>query len=255
MKLIRLLAIVSLIILICSCHSEDQNILRIATAANAQYAMKALAQEFEGATGFKTEIVIASSGKITAQIQQGAPYHIFISADMKYPLSLYEKGFTTDRPEIYALGTLVLWTIDPNIRLYPDILDQSNFTHLAIANPKTAPYGQAAVEALKYYNKYQKVAKKIVTGESVGQANQYVLSSAAELGFTALSVVLAPELKSKCYWVEINEESHNPIEQGVVILNNQPDKINQATSFYNFLFSKNGQKILKQFGYKVNIAK
>ena len=229
--------------------------LRVATAANVQYAMKALSQDFEEKTGIETEVIVGSSGKLTAQIQQGAPFDIFVSADMKYPAKLYEKNFAVTEPVVYAYGKLVLWTLGNDVSLSLDSLSSENVTHLAVANPEIAPYGQAAVAALKYFNLFESIREKIVSGESIAQTNQFVLTGAAQLGFTAKSVVLAPELKEKGRWVEIDPMSYPPIRQGVVVLKNPKGDREKSQKFFEYLLSAQGRKILAGFGYETAVKK
>ncbi len=237
------------------CRPDYPASLKIATAANVQYAMKALTEDFAQRTGIRTEVIVGSSGKLTAQILQGAPYDIFISADMKYPAELFKNDKTLTEPVVYARGKLVLWTLDQDIYLNLDSISSKKIAHLAIANPATAPYGKAAVAALKYYAKYELVKPKIVSGESISQTNQFVLSGAAQLGFTAKSVVLAPSLKGKGKWVEIDPLSYDPIQQGMVILSKQNSKTDKAKKFYNYVLSSQGQAILEAFGYETDTLK
>lgn len=232
------------------CGTEQSPPLRIATAANVRYAMEVLCEDFEVKTGIKTDIITGSSGKLTAQIQQGAPFDIFVSADMKYPAALYKNNLTVGEPVVYALGKLVLWTLSDDVSLNMDSLSTQNITHLAVANPEIAPYGQAAVAALRFYDRYDEVRGKIVSGESIAQTTQFVLTGAAELGFTAKSVVLAPELKGKGRWVEINPESYPPIRQGVVVLDNPQGDLKKAQQFFDYLVSARAGEILAGYGYE-----
>jgi molybdate transport system substrate-binding protein len=141
---------------------------------------------------------VSSSGKLTAQIRSGAPFEVFLSADTKYPDELHKAGFAAQAPKVYAYGSLVLWSrekrdLPQNLRF----LTGPQIARIAVANPKLAPYGEAAVQALTYYKLYPKVEKKLVFGESIAQVNQYVLSGAAPVGFTAKSVVLDPAARAK----------------------------------------------------------
>jgi molybdate transport system substrate-binding protein len=193
--------------------------LRVAVAANAQFASQALKQAFEKQYPAKVELVVSSSGKLTAQIENGAPYDVFLSADMRYPQALYEKGATLDTPRIYALGSLVLWSL----KKIPDgkgagILLSDGVRTIALANPATAPYGVAAVQCMKKEGIYARVKNKLVYGESIAQVNQYLLMGAADIVFTARSVVGAPHLKNKGYWIAAPPPSYSPIAQGAVIL-------------------------------------
>lgn len=226
--------------------------IKIAVAANVQFAMRELKTEFQKETGIKVETIIGSSGQLTAQITQGAPYDVFISADMKYPNTLFKNKLAIEKPKIYALGSLVIWTLDEKIKLsnIPDKLLDRKVKKIAIANPRTAPYGIAAVQALKHYGIYDKVKDKLVYGESISQTNQFIVSRTAEIGFTAKSVVMSPNMMGKGNWKEVDSSAYKPIKQGCVILkygNDNHRKESQA--FYNFMFSKEAQKILKKYGY------
>lgn len=238
-----------------ACQSTNYQGITIATAANVQYAMQELIQAFTQKEGILCQTVIGSSGKLTAQIKAGAPYDLFVSANMKYPNALHQKGFTTSTPQVYAQGKLVLWTqqknLNPSAQLLPQFLTQSHVKHVALANPKTAPYGEAALQVLQKKELAGKLKGKLVYGESISQTNQFILSQNAEVGFTAKSVVVSPKMKGKGKWVEINSELYAPIQQGVVLLKqSNPQKVAQARKFYDFLFSDTAQKILEKYGYQ-----
>jgi molybdate transport system substrate-binding protein len=226
--------------------------LNIAVAANMQFAIQAISKAFTNKTGIACDLVISSSGKLTAQIKESAPYDLFISADMKYPAELFKTGFAVDQPKIYAYGKLVLWSMINGIKPSFDILTNPEIIHIAIADPKTAPYGEAAIEALKHYGIYDSIKDKLVYGESISQTNQFIISKAAEVGFTAKSVVLSPEMKGKGEWINVDEASYEAIAQGVVIIKQKSSQRNNSEKFYNFLFSADAKKILEDFGYSVN---
>lgn len=230
-------------------HKED---LTIATAANMQFAMKELLKQFSLESQVTCHLIISSSGKLTAQIREGAPYDIFVSADMKYPTELFRAGIADSLPKTYATGKLVLWTMDDSIKPVLASLTGSSISHIALANPKTAPYGVAAMQTLNHANILALVKDKLVYGESIAQTNQFITTRSAEIGFTAKSVVLSPAMKGKGYWSEIDPELYNPVAQGVVIIKHH-NRINQdARKFYDFLFSSKAKKILENFGYSVN---
>ena len=217
-----------------------------------QFAMKEITKSFTEKTGINCEIMVSSSGKLTAQIKEGAPYDIFVSADMKYPNELYNSGFTTTKPEIYAHGKLVMWTLFDSIKPSFEILLQKNIKHIAVANPKTAPYGKAAFEVFQKKQLLNHLEPKLVFGESIAQTNQFITTKAAEIGFTAKSVVVAPQIKGKGNWIEINENFYTPISQGIVLLKKGSGNKNHTQQFYKFLFSDEGKNILSKFGYSVN---
>ncbi len=234
-----------------SCHQEKSEKLNIAVAANMQFAIKELAKKFTDQTTIECDLIISSSGKLTAQIIEGAPFDVFVSADMKYPMALYNNALTESQPRIYAYGKLVLWSMVESISSSINLLEKKEINHIALANPKTAPYGSATIEVLKHFDIYDEIKNKLVFGESVAQVNQFVISRAAEIGFTAKSVLLSSELKDKGNWIDLDATTYSPIEQGVVILKNTTHP-KEAKQFYDFLFSKEGKEILKDFGYDVN---
>lgn len=235
-------------------HLNAQNKVTVAVAANMQYPMNALKEMFENETGIKVNVILSSSGKLTQQIQEGAPYDVFISADTSYPQILYRKGFATDTPKVYAKGVLVLWTMNANIIPAKNlkVLLSENVKKIAVANPKTAPYGVAAGQVLKHYNIYEQVKTKLVFGESITQTNQFITSQSADIGFTAKSVVLSNEMKGKGKWIDIDLKSYSPIEQAAIVLKHGAET-NKAASekFYNYLFSKTAKDIFKKFGYLI----
>lgn len=233
-----------------SCKEKEHKSLNIAVAANMQFAMKELTKKFTEQTGISCETIISSSGKLTAQIKEKADFDVFVAADMKFPTELYTSGFSTEKPKTYAYGKLVLWSmidgLDPSLKL----LEDKSVQHIAIANPKLAPYGEAAKEVLEKYKIYTTLENKLVYGESISQTNQFITSKAAELGFTAKSVVLSPEMKGKGKWIDIDEADYSPIAQGVIIIKHGETVNEDAKKFYDFLFSPEAKKILENYGYK-----
>lgn len=236
---------------IIACQSPSNNKLSIATASNMQYAMEVLADKFKKETGVDCDIILGSSGKLTAQIIEGAPYDLFVSADINFPKAVKEAGFASQAPKVYAYGKLVLWTMDEKIKPSIEQLSNKAIKHIALANPKTAPYGKAAVEVLEYYLLHPSIGTKLVYGESISQTNQFILSGSAEIGFTAKSVVLSPQLKNSGLWIDIDSEIYSPIEQAVVLLKGKKEKHDLALKFYEFLSSKEAKRILSEYGYDV----
>ncbi|QQL50740.1 molybdate ABC transporter substrate-binding protein [Mucilaginibacter ginkgonis] len=226
--------------------------MRLAVAANAQYVAQQLADEFKKQTGISTELIVSSSGKLFAQIEQGAPFDVFMSADMKYPLELEAKKLLLEKPKIYAYGQLVLWV--PDGKASPAALKDlllSDYTKIAVANPQLAPYGQATVEALKKQQLLTALQSKIVYGESIAQVNQYLLTGAVQAAFTAKAIVLSPEQKGKGRWIDVDDSLYSPIAQGAVLLkSSRVNNYEDGRKFYAFLFSPSAKKILAAYGYK-----
>lgn len=234
------------------CHEKENDQLKIAVAANMQFAMKELVKSFKEETGIACDLIVGSSGQLTAQIKSGAPYDVFVSADMKYPSELFNTGYSNARPAIYAFGKLVIWSMTDSVQPSIDMLKSAAVKHIAVANPATAPYGAAAIEVLNHHHVYQEVKSKLVYGESISQTNQFIISKSAEVGFTAKSVVLSPEMKGKGNWTDINEPDYTRIAQGVVVLKHSGSHNTDAQKFYDFLFSPKAKDILGNFGYSVN---
>lgn len=229
----------------------ESNQLAIAVAANMQFAMEQLADDFSTQTGIGCDLVVASSGKLTAQIQEGAPYDVFISADMKYPQALYESGMAYGQAEVYARGRLVIWTLKNEMEAGMEVLGTDEVKHIALANPQTAPYGVATQEFLDHHQLWDSLSEKFVYGESIAQTNQFILSRSAEIGFTAMSVVLSPEVKGQGTWREVDPDLYAPIEQGIVLIRRKGTDPEPARRFRAFLFSPEARKVLEEFGYFV----
>lgn len=233
---------------------KNKVVLNVATAANVQFAMKEIEAAFEQKFGLNINIILGSSGKLTAQIKQGAPYDLLISANFKYPQHLYQENFAPNPPKLYALGSLVLWTMKKGLELEPSLefLKKKEVNKIAIANPKNAPYGEQAIKAMEYFGLKKAVATKLVYAESIAQTNLYITTKNCEVGFTAKSVILAPNMVKKGQWIDIPKAAYDPIEQGIVITKYGATKNKEtAQKFYNFMFSADAQKILKQYGYSL----
>lgn len=246
-----LLVLISLFILSCGTKKEDK--ITIAVANNMRYAMDEIAEEFERINHVKVEVSSSSSGTLTTQIKQGAPFDIFVSANMRYPNVLFNEGFTKNSPEVYAYGSLVLWTLkDLNIDGGLKSLLNNEFKKIAIANPETAPYGIAAIEALKKAGLHDSLNAKVIWGEGVSQINQYVKSESVDAGLTSKSVLFSPKIKEKGNSIDIDKSLYNPIEQGIVLLKHgKKYNSKNADLFYKFMFSEETKTILTKFGYEV----
>lgn len=229
--------------------SEQQKTLIIATAANMQFAMEALVKDFKKRNDIKCELIVGSSGKLTAQIKAGAPFDVLMSANMKYPEEIEKAGLALLPTKIYAYGRLVLWSSDKNIIPRLETLVNQDIKHVAVANPKTAPYGQAAVEVLTQLQIIDSVQSKLVYGESIAQVNQFITSGAAEIGFTAQSVVMAPKLQHLGNWISIDPQLYQPIAQGIVLIKRSDGMPDTAKQFYEYINTNNAKAILKKYGY------
>lgn len=224
--------------------------VRVAVAANFTAPMKQLAEAFEKETGHKAQLSFGSTGKFYAQIRSGAPFDVFLSADDETPARLDAEGNTVPATRFtYAIGRLVLWSATPGVvDDNGEVLRRNSFRHLAIAAPKLAPYGAAAVETLTRLGLLAAVQPKFVQGESIGQAFNFVSTGNAELGFVALSQVTENgRLKSGSGWV-VPADMHGPLRQDAVLL--MPGKNNPAaTALLQYLKTEPARTVMRGYGY------
>ena len=228
--------------------------INIAVAANVSYAIEELKKEFNTLyPETKVQVILGSSGKLTAQIKHGAPFELFMSANMKYPQRLYKEGIAVTKPIVYAEGALAFLSVKKrDFCAEIDVLKEKDIQKIAIANPRTAPYGIATVEALKNAKVYDGVKEKFVYGESISQTVAYA-STAADIGFIAKSSLYSPQMahfKEGINWSDVDETLYTPISQGMVILK-KGEGNSEVKAFYDFMRSAKAKEILKRFGYKV----
>ncbi|MCW9047277.1 MAG: molybdate ABC transporter substrate-binding protein [Gammaproteobacteria bacterium] len=222
--------------------------LRIATAANFYPTLNKIKQNYEAITDNKIVIIRGSTGKLYAQIMRGAPYDIFFSADAKRADELVKKAKAIEinggkKSFVYAQGKLALWHADADSsQQLREKLNSGNFNKLAIANPKTAPYGKASIEALQAMELYEELKHKLVYGENISQTMQFVQSGAADIGLVARSYVI-----NDIYW-EIDSYLHKPIKQKVILLK-QSKQIDTAREFLQYIQSPAIKKLIKADGY------
>ena len=226
--------------------------ITIAAASNLNFAFREIATEYEKASGNQVRLTFGSSGNFYAQIQNGAPFDLFFSADIEYPQKLEEVGLTVPGSlDQYAIGRIVLWTghesrIDVTKGM--EALREPTVKKVAIANPKHAPYGRAAVAAMEYFKVYDQVKDKLILGENISQAAQFIESGACDAGIIALSLALAPAMKAAGQYWEIPAAAHSPLEQGAVILK-QSKNPEAARQFLEFMKGPQGQEIMKRYGF------
>ena len=228
--------------------------ITIAVAANVSYAIEALKKEFNVIyPETKVQVILGSSGKLTAQIKHGAPYGLFMSANMKYPDTLYKEKIAVTKPVVYAQGALAYLSVNKqDFSKGSMLLREDKIKKIAIANPKTAPYGVAAVEALKNANLYDAIKEKFVYGESISQTVAYA-TTAADIGLIAKSSLYSPQMahfKEEINWSDVDETLYTPISQGMVILK-KGENNSEVKAFYDFMQSDKAKVIMKNFGYKV----
>ncbi|MFY9726968.1 MAG: molybdate ABC transporter substrate-binding protein [Bryobacteraceae bacterium] len=229
--------------------------LTVAAAADLRFALDELAPQFRAAhRGVDLAITYGSSGNFFAQIQNGAPFDVFLSADVDYPRLLVAAGLASkDSLFVYGVGRIVVWVpaaspLDP-AALGIRVLEAASVRHIAIANPRHAPYGRAAEAALRSLGVYDRLSPKLVLGENVAQAFEFAESGAAEVGIVALSLALAPAARGHGRYWEVPQEAYPKIEQGGVILARAP--AGPAAQFRAFLLSAEARRILKQYGFSV----
>lgn len=222
---------------------------KVAVAANFTEAAREIAARFKARTGHEASLSFGSSGQFYTQIANGAPYEVFLSADAERPQRAEAEGLAVPGSRFtYATGRLVLWSQTPGlVDNKGAVLAKGNFQKLSLADPKGAPYGQAAIETLTRLKLYDVLRPKIVTGSSITQAYQYVRTGAAELGFVALSQVAGEKGGSR--WL-VPAADHSPIEQQAVLLKTGANSA-AAKAFLTFLKSGEAKAIIRRYGYEV----
>ena len=223
----------------------------VAVAANMQFTFDELRRAYTNQHAGTVDGIFSSSGALTAQIENAAPFDVFLSADTEYPAQLQKDGFAAMSPRVYAYGALVLWTRrDVELSDWRTLLNNAETKKIAIANPRTAPYGREAINVLNYFKLYDVVANKLVFGASIAQTNQYIESGSVDIGITAKSVVLSPQLAGKGAWIVLPNESYKPIAQAAVLIRRTNEPVSSdAQQFYDFLFGATARDILQHAGY------
>lgn len=233
----------------CWVLSASAERITVAVAANFTVTMNALAEAFERDSDHTVVVASGSTGKHYAQILHGAPFDVFMAADSERPALLEENGQAVAGSRVtYAVGRLALWSPDPDlVDARGDVLGSDGFHRLAIANPRLAPYGEAARQVLVELGLYQDLRAKLVQGENIGQAYQFVHSGSAELGLVAYAQLRRPGVKPRgSYWL-VPRPLHEPLLQQAVILEDSP----AARALMAFLQSRRAQRIIQDFGYDI----
>ena len=237
MKLKKILFFFIFSLLSCSLYSQK---ILIASAASLRPVLDSLIESFEKKNEIKVDAVYQSSGKLTAQIQEGAPVDVFLSADMKYPEFLSKNGFGVMPIKIYSKGVLTIWSKVPINDNIEKVLKKA--TKIAIANERLAPYGYTAYEYIKEHHYEDLVKGKVIKGESVSQVNQYISLNTVDVAFTSNSASKIKNLVG--YW---HSCPYYKINHGIVLLNEKKE----STIFYDYLFTKEAQEIFKYFSYSI----
>jgi molybdate transport system substrate-binding protein len=245
------LMVLAFICLLAMGHTARANEkITIAAASDLKFALEEIILNFKSShPEAHIRTVYGSSGKFSTQIRQGAPYDIYFSADISYPRNLYMDGFGATEAQAYGLGRIVLWSRSRDVsRLTLSDLADPAFQKIAIANPLHAPYGKRAEEALKAARVWDIVEPKLVYGENVAQAAQYVQSGNAQVGIIALSLVLSPDLAKQGNYVLISDKLHQPLQQGFIITKRASDNA-LAREFARFMASKESRGIMVRYGF------
>lgn len=227
----------------------------VGAASDLQFALAELSTAFTAATGRRLRLTLGSSGNLTRQILQGAPYELFLSADEAYIETLHAAGRTRDAGVLYAVGRLVFMvprnsSLEPSADLgtLAEALTDNRIQRFAIANPEHAPYGQRASEALLHYGLRDALEGRLIFGENVSQAARFATSDSAQGGIVAYSLALAPAVDRRSRWTLIPETAHRPLRQRMALM---PDAGPAAEAFYAFLQSAEARTILERYGFEL----
>lgn len=242
----RCVSFLSLFLLGASPVSAEK--IRVAVASNFAETLQSIAQRFETQTEHQVSLIVGSTGKHFAQIKNGAPFHAFFAADVKRPQLLEQEGLSIPQSRFtYAIGQLVLWSPQENyVDAHGTVLQNGDFRHLALANPKLAPYGKAAQAVLESQGSWKKLRPRIVRGENIAQAYQFVRSGNAKLGFVAYSQIHSSEGTAQGSFWKIPQSLYPPILQQAVLLKNNET----ARAFLKFVQSPEVLNIIEAYGYR-----
>ena len=251
MHLMRRLLLVFALLLPLASFAEE---LAVAAAADLNFAMKEIAQQYQRDTGNTLKLSFGSSGNFLVQIENGAPFDLFFSADVSSPEKLEQAGLAEPGTLYrYAVGKIVLWAPNSsklNLKQGINVLLDPSIHKIAIANPAHAPYGRAAEEALKQAGIYDRVKDKLVLGENISQTAQFVETGNAEVGIIAESLALAPTMKSAGQFVPVPIELYTPIEQAAIVLKSSAKK-SAAKKFLEYLQQPAAREILARYGFSL----
>ncbi|HET7209821.1 MAG TPA: molybdate ABC transporter substrate-binding protein [Terriglobales bacterium] len=250
----RIRTLPALLIFTLLSHVSAAQSLTVAAAADLQFAMQDIAAKFQQQTGKTVKVIYGSSGNFSQQIQNGAPFDLFFSANVDYPKQLERAGLVEPGSLYqYARGSIVLWVPNDsklNVSSGLTILTLSEVKKIAIANPLHAPYGQAAVDAMQREGIYDRVKDKLVLGENISQTASFVVSGSADVGIVALSLALSPNMKDKGRYSEIPANEYPALEQACVILKSSKEK-DIAQQFLSFMKTPAVGALLRNYGFDV----
>jgi molybdate transport system substrate-binding protein len=247
MNVLTMLVIISTLLVTTTAHAEK---ITIAAAADLKFAMEEIVAGFKKSyPADEVEIIYGSSGKFHTQIKQGAPYDLFFSADIAFPRELVKTGLAASAVTPYAVGRIVLWSATMNAATMT-LADLTNpkIKRIAIANPKHAPYGKRAEEALRAAGLWDTLQPKLVFGDNIAHTAQFVQTGNAQAGVIALSLALNPELSQHGGYFLIPDKLHNPLEQGYIITKRGKDKP-LAKRFADYMAAREARRIMKKYGF------
>ena len=247
MALCKTLLLAAMLLLPLGGHAEQ---IRVAAAADLKFALDEIAATFKQANPTdELDIIYGSSGKFFTQIQQGAPYDLYFSADIAFPRELVKAGYAATEVRPYAIGRIVLWSADRDAsQMQLADLTDPTITRIAIANPRHAPYGQRAEEALRAAGLWEQLEPRLVFGENVAQTAQFVQSGNAQVGIIALSLALSPTLATQGGYGPIPDNLHQPLEQGYIITKRAADKA-LARLFADYMGSATARAVMTRYGF------
>ena len=245
--MLRKLILACTLILSFSAHAEK---ITVAAAADLKFAMTEIVASFKSSNpGEEIDVIYGSSGKFHTQIQQGAPYDLFFSADIAFPRELMKRGLAASEVKSYAVGRIALWStrLDAT-KMRLEGLTDPKIIRIAIANPKHAPYGKRAEEALRASGLWEKVEPRLVYGENVAHTAQFVQTGNAEVGIIALALAVNPELAAKGgYWL-IPDNLHEPLEQGFIVTK-RAERSALAKRFSDYMASTSARSVMTKYGF------
>jgi molybdate transport system substrate-binding protein len=225
--------------------------VRIAAAGNLRYILEDIKTMYiKENPSVKIDVVFGASGTLTQQIINGANFDFFMAADKSFPDKLKEQGVASGDVKTYAFGKLVLWSSTLDVSKGLDILLDKSVTKIAIAKPAVAPYGDRAVQCLKFYGLYEKVKDKIVYADNISQAAHYASTGNTEVGILAYALVMGPELKGKGTYIVLDTKSYKPVEQACVLIKSW-EQNREAAKFMKFILSAECKPIFEKYGFMV----
>jgi molybdate transport system substrate-binding protein len=252
---IRRLGLIAFLAVVCISQLCAAQEITIAAAADLQFVMQDVAARFHKETGKNVKLIYGSSGNFFQQLENGAPFDMFFSANLDYPKKLEAAGLTEPGSYYqYAKGKIVIWVPkDSKLDLGSGLqgLLNPSIKKIAVANPQHAPYGQAAVAAMQKENVYDKVKDKLVLGENISQTALFVVSGSADVGIVALSLALSPKMKDRGRYADVPADEYPPLEQACVILSSSKNK-ETAKQFLSFIKTGTIGDVLRSYGFEVN---